>query len=323
MSLIEKARSILAIEAAQLTKLADRIDDQFTETVHALENTLKQGRKIVVIGVGKSESIGQKFVATLNSTGATAVSLSCQNALHGDLGLLSMGDLVIALSYSGETAEMISLLPHAKKRASVLVSITGNPHSTLAKHSDLVLDTRVDEEACPLRLAPTSSSTNMLGMCDALAMVLLEQRGFRAEDFAELHPGGTLGKYLLSRVSDIMRRGSDLARVTPDTLVQDTILAMLEARCGAAIVIHPDRSLAGIFTHGDFVRSYRDNQQIGDSPVADHMTTQPITVAEDDLAAEVVKILREHRIDDLIVINEAGEPVGLVDVQDLSRQGLS
>lgn len=323
MDVLAKARSVLTIEANQLNKLADRLDEQFIGAIHALEKTLREGRKIVVIGVGKSENIGKKFVATLNSTGATAVSLSCQNALHGDLGVLSLGDLVIALSYSGETSEMISLLPHAKKRAALIISITGKATSTLARHSDLVLDIRVEEEACPLQLAPTSSSTNMLGICDALAMVLLEQRGFRSEDFAELHPGGTLGKYLLSRVADIMRSGDALAKVPADTQVQDTILAMLEARAGAAIVIHPDQSLAGIFTHGDFVRSYRDDRNLGSSPVSRHMTTDPITVHENDLAVEVVKILRENRIDDLIVINHEGEPVGLVDVQDLSRQGLS
>ena len=323
MDLIEKARSVLGIEATQLTLLANRLDESFAQTVEVLEETLRLERKIVVIGVGKSESIGKKFVATLNSTGATAVSLNCQNALHGDLGLLSVGDLVIALSYSGETSEMISLLPHAKKRASKLIAITGQPSSTLARHSDLVLDTHVDEEACPLQLAPTSSSTNMLGLCDALAMVLLEKRGFRSEDFAELHPGGSLGKYLLNRVSDIMRTGNALARVPLDSLVSDTIMAMLEARAGAAVIIHPDETLAGIFTHGDFVRSYQHNREIGDAPVAEHMTANPITISESNLAVEVVRILRENRIDDLIVVNDQGHAVGLVDVQDLSRQGLS
>ena len=323
MDLIEKARSVLGIEATQLTLLANRLDESFAQTVEVLEETLRLERKIVVISVGKSESIGKKFVATLNSTGATAVSLNCQNALHGDLGLLSVGDLVIALSYSGETSEMISLLPHAKKRASKLIAITGQPSSTLARHSDLVIDTHVDEEACPLQLAPTSSSTNMLGLCDALAMVLLEKRGFRSEDFAELHPGGSLGKHLLNRVSDIMRTGNALARVPLDSLVSDTIMAMLEARAGAAVIIHPDETLAGIFTHGDFVRSYQHNREIGDAPVAEHMTANPITISESNLAVEVVRILRENRIDDLIVVNDQGHAVGLVDVQDLSRQGLS
>lgn len=323
MDLIKKARAVLTIEATQLTKLADRLNDHFARAIVALEETLQKKRKIVVIGVGKSENIGKKFVATLNSTGATAVSLNCQNALHGDLGLLSIGDLVIALSYSGETSEMISLLPHAKKRASRLISITGRPDSTLARHSDLVLDTHVDEEACPLQLAPTSSSTNMLGLCDALAMVLLEKRGFRPEDFAELHPGGSLGKHLLTRVSDIMRTGEALATVPATARVSETLVAMMQARAGAAVIVHLDQSLAGIFTHGDFVRSYQGNRDIGDAPVADHMTPSPITVRQNDLAVEVVRILRENRIDDLIVVDDEGRAVGLVDVQDLSREGLT
>ena len=323
MDLIEKARAVLAIEASQLQRLAESLDETFSKAVETLEETLSQGRKIVVIGVGKSENIGKKFVATLNSTGATAVNLSCLNALHGDLGVLSAGDLIIALSYSGETAEMISLLPHVKKRAAFVIAVTGAPQSTLAKHSDIVLDTHVQEEACPLQLAPTSSSTNMLGLCDALAMVLLDQRGFRAEDFAELHPGGNLGKHLLTRVSDIMRTGDAFAKVPLSAPVQDAVLTMLECRAGAAVIINPDDSLAGIFTHGDFVRGYQTNREIGDSPVSDHMTRSPITVQENDLAVEVIKLLRENRIDDLIVLNEIDHAVGLIDVHDLSRQGLA
>ncbi len=323
MDLLKKARAVLAIEASQLQRLAKRLDGTFAKAVEALEDTLSQGKKIVIIGVGKSENIGKKFVATLNSTGATAVNLSCQNALHGDLGMLSSGDLVVALSYSGETAEMISLLPHVKKRASLIIAVTGATTSTLAKHSDLVLDTHVEEEACPLQLAPTSSSTNMLGLCDALAMVLLEKRGFRAEDFAELHPGGSLGKYLLTRVRDIMRTGSALAIVPTSANVQTAVSTMLEARAGAAIIVNPDDSLAGIFTHGDFIRGYQSDRGIGDAPVSKHMTSDPITVREDDLAVEIIKTLREHKIDDLIVLDSTGKTVGLVDVQDLSRTGLT
>ena len=323
MDLIAKARAVLGIEITQLQKLSERLDEQFVNAVTALEETLLLEKKIVVIGVGKSENIGKKLVATLNSTGATSVSLSCQNALHGDLGLLSNGDIILALSYSGETAEMMSLLPHVKKRASKIIAMTGNPSSSLAKHSDIVLDTHVDEEACPLRLAPTSSSTNMLALGDALAMVLLEKRGFRAEDFAELHPGGSLGKYLLTRVTEIMRRDTELARVTPETSVQDAILVMLKCRAGAAVVVDHSGGLMGIFTHGDFVRGYQKDRKIGDTPVAVHMTASPITINEDDLAVEVVKILRANRIDDLIVVNPRGEPIGLVDVQDLSRFGLA
>jgi len=320
---IERGQAVLEIEIAQLQRLAERLDCHFGEAVEALNSALQNGKKIVVIGVGKSQNIGKKFVATLNSTGATAVSLSCQNALHGDLGLISNEDIIVALSDSGETAELISLLPHVKKRASQIIAITGNQNSHLAKHSDLVLLTHVSEEACPLRLAPTSSSTNMLALTDALAMVLLEKRGFQPEDFAELHPGGSLGKYLLTRVADIMRKEDEVAKVSPGDTVQDSILAMVKSRSGAAIVINPDDSLAGIFTHGDFVRGYQIDRNIGDQCVTNYMTTSPITVRETALAAEVIKILRENRIDDVIVLNNEDKAVGMIDVQDLSRLGLS
>lgn len=323
MDYIERGQAVLEIEIAQLQRLAERLDCHFGEAVEALNSALQNGKKIVVIGVGKSQNIGKKFVATLNSTGATAVSLSCQNALHGDLGLISNEDMIVALSDSGETAELISLLPHVKKRASQIIAITGNQNSHLAKHSDLILLTHVSEEACPLRLAPTSSSTNMLALTDALAMVLLEKRGFQPEDFAELHPGGSLGKYLLTRVADIMRKEDEVAKVSPGDTVQDSILAMVKSRSGAAIVINPDDSLAGIFTHGDFVRGYQIDRNIGDQCVANYMTTSPITVRETALAAEVIKILRENRIDDVIVLNNEDKAVGMIDVQDLSRLGLS
>ena len=323
MDYIERGQAVLEIEIAQLQRLAERLDCHFGEAVEALNSALQNGKKIVVIGVGKSQNIGKKFVATLNSTGATAVSLSCQNALHGDLGLISNEDIIVALSDSGETAELISLLPHVKKRASQIIAITGNQNSHLAKHSDLILLTHVSEEACPLRLAPTSSSTNMLALTDALAMVLLEKRGFQPEDFAELHPGGSLGKYLLTRVADIMRKEDEVAKVSPGDTVQDSILAMVKSRSGAAIVINPDDSLAGIFTHGDFVRGYQIDRNIGDQCVANYMTTSPITVRETALAAEVIKILRENRIDDVIVLNNEDKAVGMIDVQDLSRLGLS
>ena len=323
MDYIERGQAVLEIEIAQLQRLAERLDCHFGEAIEALNSALQNGKKIVVIGVGKSQNIGKKFVATLNSTGATAVSLSCQNALHGDLGLISNEDIIVALSDSGETAELISLLPHVKKRASQIIAITGNQNSHLAKHSDLILLTHVSEEACPLRLAPTSSSTNMLALTDALAMVLLEKRGFQPEDFAELHPGGSLGKYLLTRVADIMRKEDEVAKVSPGDTVQDSILAMVKSRSGAAIVINPDDSLAGIFTHGDFVRGYQIDRNIGDQCVANYMTTSPITVRETALAAEVIKILRENRIDDVIVLNNEIKAVGMIDVQDLSRLGLS
>lgn len=321
-SLIAKGQAVLEIEISELKKLASRINPSFAEAIFSLQDTLASNRKIVVLGVGKSENVAVKAVATFNSTGATAVILNCQNALHGDLGLISENDIILALSYSGETSEMISLLPHIKRRTSKIIAISGNPTSTLCKNSDLILDIHVTREACPLGLAPTSSSTNMLAICDALAMVLLEVRGFRDEDFAALHPGGNLGKQLLTRVADIMRTNKNFATADPGATVDECLFAMQKCKAGAVVLIDGDRQLAGVFTHGDFVRGYRKDRQIGDSKVFKHMSHDPVTIDQDTLAINAVKIIKNHRIDEIIALDSKGKVVGIIDVQDLSRVDL-
>lgn len=315
----EKARRVIELEISELRRLLDRIGGDFDGAVDALRSSLESGGKIIIVGVGKSGNIGSKLAATLNSTGATATILNCQDALHGDLGLVDDGDAIIALSYSGDTQELIDVLPHLKRSRVSLIAITGRTDSTLARAADLVLDVNVEREACPLNLAPTSSTTNMLVLGDALAMVLLESRGFRKEDFALLHPGGSLGRTLLTRANDIMRRDTDLARVAPDATVREALEAMSKARAGAVIVTAVDGCLAGIFTQGDFTRAFQTEPQLADCPVVDFMTRDPITVASGKLAAEVLSLLEEHRIDDLVVVNEAGEPLGMIDTQDLTR----
>jgi len=319
MDLLASARRVMEIEGEGLQRLAAGIDQRFIDAVNTLQQTLERRGKVVVVGVGKSESIGHKIAATLNSTGATAVVLDSQNALHGDLGILSDGDAVLALSYSGETEELINLLPFVKRFDVSVVALTGNPDSTLAKLSDIVLDTSVEREACPLNLAPTSSSTAMLVMGDALAMVLLEARGFTEEDFARFHPGGSLGRALLTKVSDIMRRDQELPTVGGDAKVFDALDAMNRARAGACLILNTDGTLAGICPHGDLARSFRKDPLLGDKPVADLMTRNPIAVKADDLAVEVLRTLGQSRIDDLVVLGEDGKPVGLVDTQDLAR----
>jgi arabinose-5-phosphate isomerase len=284
-----------------------------------LRETLGRRGKIVVVGVGKSGNIGQKIAATFNSTGATAVVLDSQNALHGDLGLLNDGDAVLALSYSGETRELLDLMPFIRRFDVGIVAITGKPGSTLSQLADHTLDTSVEREACPLNLAPTSSSTAMLVMGDALAMVLLEARGFSEEDFARFHPGGSLGRALLTRVSDIMRCDSQLPVVSEDADVFAALDAMKRARAGACLILDSRGSLAGIFTHGDFARCFRADPLLGDKPVAGLMTRNPVTVKADALAVEVLRTLGENRIDDIVVLNDAGKPIGLVDTQDLAR----
>ena len=313
------ARSVIEIESDSLRRMSERLDDGFTVAVGLLQSTLDNRGKIVVVGVGKSGNIGHKIAATLNSTGATAVVLNSQNALHGDLGLLSDGDAVLLLSYSGETNELLDLIPFIKRFDVRLIALTGQPSSSLSKLSDITLDTSVAREACPLNLAPTSSSTAMLVMGDALAMVLLEARGFTEEDFARYHPGGSLGRALLTRVSDIMRGGEALPTVPEDAFVLDALIAMNRARAGACLILSGDGFLAGIFTHGDFARGYQKDPAIGEKPIAGLMTRRPVTVRADSLAVEAVKSIGLNRIDDIVVLGADGRPVGLVDTQDFAR----
>lgn len=319
MDFLANARRVIGIETEALQRMAERLDDGFVRAVTLLRDALGRRGKIVVTGIGKSGNIGHKIAATLNSTGATAVVLNSQNALHGDLGIVCDGDAVLILSYSGETPELLDLLPHIKRFDVSLIAVTGQPTSTLARHCDVTLDTSVEREACPLNLAPTSSSTAMLVMGDALAMVLLESRGFTEEDFARYHPGGALGRALLTRVSDIMRAGEQLARVDEDATVRDALVAMSSARAGACVVVAADGKMAGIFTHGDFARCYQRDALVGDQPVASLMTRNPVCVSADSLAVEAVKTIGSHRVDDVVVVDAEGRAVGLVDTQDLAR----
>jgi arabinose-5-phosphate isomerase len=319
MNYLARARCVIETEIEGLQRMSERLDQSLVTAVEILQETLRNRGKIVVVGVGKSGNIGHKIAATLNSTGATAVVMDSQNALHGDLGLLSDGDAVMLLSYSGETRELIDLLPFIKRFDVKLIALTGNTGSTLSRFSEVTLDTSVEREACPLNLAPTSSSTAMLVMGDTLAMVLLESRGFTEEDFARFHPGGSLGRALLTRVSDIMRVDAELPTVDLEGNVFAALDAMNRARAGACLILNPDGSLAGIFTHGDFARSFRNDPLLGDKPVADLMTRKPITVRADSLAVEVLKTIGDNRIDDIVVLDEDGKPVGLIDTQDLAR----
>ena len=319
MDYLERARRVFEIELAEASATAARLDSQFILAVDLIRDALERRNKVVVLGVGKSGTIGEKIAATLTSTGSTAVVLNSLNALHGDLGIVADGDVVLALSYSGETQELLSVLPAVVRFGLPIIALTGDKNSTLAKSASAVLDVAVSQEACPLNLAPTSSTTSMLILGDALAMVLLESRGFRKEDFAKYHPGGSLGRSLLLRVSQIMRKIDELALISPAAPVVEAIQAMTKHRTGAAVVVNDDETLAGIFTHGDFARHFPGNPGIGSLPVGDFMTRNPITITGDRLAAEVLQVLEHHRIDDLVVLDEKRRPVGIVDSQDLSR----
>jgi arabinose-5-phosphate isomerase len=319
MKHLERGKRVLNIEIEEIRRLIDRLDETFSQAVELLREAVEAGNKIIVLGVGKSGQVGEKIAATLTSTGSPAVVLNPLNALHGDLGIVSSGDAVLAFSYSGETAELLNILPALKRFSIRLVAFTGALSSTLAKHSNIVLDCSVQQEACPLNLAPTSSTTVMLALGDALAMVLLEARGFQREDFAKFHPGGRLGRVLLQRVADVMRPKDRMPVVSPATDVLNVLHAMNECRAGLAVVVQPDGVLAGIFTHGDFVRSFERNPSLSSDPVSRYMSKHPVTIGMDRLAVEVLNVLDQHRIDDLVVVDDTNRPVGIIDSQDLTK----
>lgn len=312
-----RGKQVFEDEIAALKAISDRLGEPFVQAVNAMRKAVETGHKIIVVGVGKSGLVGNKIAATLTSTGAPSVVLDSMNAMHGDLGIVQDGDACIAMSFSGETAELLTLLPFLKRFDMPIIAMTGKLQSTLAVESDVVLDTAVEREADPLNLAPTSSSTAMLVMGDALAMALLEARNFTKEDFARSHPGGSLGRALLTRISDIMRK--EFATQPESATIMDCIVAMTAARAGACVLTHPDGTLAGVFTHGDFARAYQSNSACGEQPVASVMTKNPVYVEADKLAIVAVKTLRDRRIDDLVVLDAANKPVGLIDTQDLVR----
>jgi arabinose-5-phosphate isomerase len=316
---LAQARRVIDLEIAELRRLDAKLDGAFVAAVETILPCIAERGKVVVCGVGKSGHIREKIAATLTSTGCPAVVLNSLNALHGDLGVVCDGDVVLALSYSGETDELLNILPALARFQVRIVAMTGNPRSTLAQASHVVLDVRVEQEACPLNLAPTSSTTVMLVLGDALAMVLLEARGFTKEDFARFHPGGRLGRTLLLRVREIMRGEEQIAIVRPAMLVREVLQEMTRRRAGAAVAVDGGGRLAGIFTHGDFARHFQTNAAIGDLPVEQFLTRDPITVGGDRLAVEVLHILEQHRIDDLVVLDPERRPIGIVDSQDLAR----
>ncbi|MEY2479190.1 MAG: arabinose-5-phosphate isomerase [Verrucomicrobiota bacterium] len=319
MDYLEKAKRVLDIEIFEMQRLRERLGESFVRAIELIKEAVEARGKVVVVGVGKSGHIGSKIASTLTSTGSPAVVLDSVNALHGDLGMVADGDVVLALSSSGETDEMLRILPAIARFQVKIIAMCGDPKSTLAQNAHVVLDVNIEQEACPLNLAPTSSTTAMLALGDALAMVLLEARGFQKEDFAKFHPGGMIGRSLLVRVHQIMRPRDALALVAPNEPIRSVLKAMTSVRAGAAIVAGENGKLLGIFTHGDFARNFQTDPKIGERLVADLMTLNPVTVHQDKLAVEVLKLLEQHRIDDLVVVNDAQVPVGLVDSQDLTK----
>jgi arabinose-5-phosphate isomerase len=319
MSHLARAREVFDIELAALKAVRAQLDQSFDAAVETIIATLKQRGKIIIVGIGKSGNVGAKIAATLTSTGSTAVVLNSVDALHGDVGIVNDGDVILALSYSGESDELLNLLPALKRFSVKIISLTGNLKSSLARHSDLVLSVKVPKEACPFNLAPTSSTTATLVLGDALAMAVLQARGFKQSDFAKYHPSGAIGRAMLLKVGEIMRRGERNAIASENLSVKEALLVMTHAKSGSLAVVNARGKLAGIFTDGDFRRHMATDENLLSQPLKNVMTRNPICVRDDALAAEALKIFNERNIDDLIVVNAKNKPVGLVDSQDLPK----
>jgi arabinose-5-phosphate isomerase len=316
---LAKAREVFDVELAALKAVRSRLDKSFDNAVETIADALGRRGKIVVVGIGKSGNVGQKIAATLTSTGSTSVVLNSVDALHGDLGIVTDGDVILALSYSGESEELVNLLPALKRFSVKIIALTGDPKSSLARHSDVSLNTKVQKEACPFNLAPTSSTTAMLVMGDALAMAVLQARGFKQKDYAKRHPSGAIGRAMLLKISDIMRTGERNAVANENLPVKEALMAMTRAKSGSLSVMDARGKLAGVFTDGDFRRHMANDSDLLSKPLKNVMTRNPICVRDDALAAEALKIFNERSIDDLIVVNAKREPVGLVDLQDLPK----
>ncbi|MCX7886628.1 MAG: KpsF/GutQ family sugar-phosphate isomerase [Verrucomicrobiae bacterium] len=319
MNPIQRAKDVFDAEIAGLRATRAQLDEQFSAAVEAIVRCMRAHGKLIVTGVGKSGNISHKIAATFTSTGTTSVVLDAVNALHGDLGLVCDGDVVLALSYSGETEELLRVLPAIKRFDVKLIAITAHPKSTLGRHSDIVLKVRVPREACPFNLAPTSSTTAMLALGDALAMCVLEARGFKKSDYARLHPAGTIGTTMLAQIKDIMRTGDRNPVIHASATIKDALLAMTAAKSGTISIVNKNGKLIGVFTDGDFRRYMSREGASLDTPVAEVMTPQPIFIRHTALAVEALKIFQQRQIDDLIVVDDKHRPVGIVDSQDLPK----
>ncbi len=316
---IEEAKKVLKIEARAIKNLISTIDRNFEKAVEIAASC--KGR-IVVMGMGKSGLIGKKIAATLASTGTPAFFLHPAEGILGDVGMMTEGDLVLALSHSGETEEIEKLLPVIRRMNLKLIAITGKPKSKLAKKSDLVINVKVKEEACPYNLVPTASTTAMLAMGDALAISLLKRKKFKKEDFARLHPGGILGKRLLLKVKDIMRKGKDNPVIHQEKTVREALLVMTKTRLGATSVVDGSGKLVGFFTDGDLRRRLQKDEKILNKKIHTVMTKNPKTITHDILAIEAAKMMQEKKFDNIPVIDGKNYPVGIVDERDLLSEGI-
>ncbi|MBD9468679.1 KpsF/GutQ family sugar-phosphate isomerase [Pseudoxanthomonas sp. PXM01] len=316
-SLAASGRRVIEIEARALDALAARIDATFAAACQAI---LAGNGRVVCTGMGKSGHVARKIAATLASTGTPAFYVHPGEAGHGDLGMITDADVVLALSYSGESDEVLMLLPVLKRQGNTVIGMTGRPQSTLARESDIHLDVSVPAEACPLDLAPTSSTTASLAMGDALAVALLDARGFTADDFARSHPAGSLGRRLLLHITDVMHAGDDVPRVDVGATLSEALVEMSRKRLGMTAVVAPDGRLAGLFTDGDLRRTL-DNPalDVRTARIAEVMTHAPKTIGADQLAVEAARLMETHKISGLIVVDAERRPVGALNIHDLLR----
>jgi len=317
---IQRGRDILSQEISGLQAVSNDLGEEFEMLVQACLKTGQAGGKIVACGIGKSGYIGAKISATLASTGSPSVFLHPVEAMHGDLGILSANDLLLTISYSGESEELLALLPAAKRLGVMIVGISRSRTNSLEQWCDFILPMEIGKEACPFNLAPTTSTTALAALGDALALVLLEAKGFSEKDYALLHPSGAIGRTMTLKVEDIMRTGKRLARVGPETKVKEGLIVMTRARSGCVAVIDEKNKVLGIFTDGDFRRHItNDTPDLLERPVSEVMTRSPVTVNRKTLAVEMPRILEQKKIDDILVVDNENYLTGIVDVQDLPK----
>ena len=316
---ISRAREVFDTEIEGLKSVRSKLNDAFVELVDRAISTVEAGGKLVLTGVGKSGHIGCKISATLASTGTPAVFMHPVEAMHGDLGLLGEKDLLMALSYSGETEELLAVLPAAKRLGVPVVAVTCDTDNSLAQWSDLTVCMPVPREACPFNLAPTTSTTALAALGDALALVILDARGFKKDDYAKLHPAGAIGRSITLRVTDVMRSGDNLPAVDPQTPVREALMEMTRKRAGSVLILDSEKRLLGIFTDGDFRRHVVEDRELMERAVCEVMTEDPTSIRSDAMAVELLNLLQERRIDDIPVVDETGRACGLVDIQDLPK----
>ena len=313
---LELAREVLEIEAAAITGLIARLDHSFQQAVELILNC--RGR-VTVSGIGKSGHIARKIASTMSSTGTPAYFVHPAEASHGDLGMITRDDVFIALSNSGESAELLAIVPLIKRQGAKLIALTGQPDSTLAREADAHLYAGAEKEACPLNLAPTASTTAALALGDALALALMQAKGFSRDEFARSHPGGALGRKLLTHVRDVMRSGNDAPRVPDTAMLSDAILEMSRGRMGITAVLDHDERVTGIFTDGDLRRTLQKGIDLHATPIASVMTRGPRTISPDKLAAEAVQIMEQHKVNQLLVVDNERRLIGALNMHDLFR----